>query len=354
MLGLVVPADTALAQSQAVATGTGGAAASVDRDATHAAIDVLGHGGNAIDAAIAANATLGVTEPYVAGIGGGGFMTIYLAREHRVVTVDGRETAPASFPRDGFIDPNTGQPIPFSPERVTSGLAMGVPGTLATWAQAARRFGTMPLARLLEPAIDTARSGFVVDQTFHDQTDQNRSRLNGFTSSRSYFLTSDGQAPAVGTVVRNPDLARAYELIARDGPGAFYGGPIGSAVADTAQHPPLAADAGLGFPVRPGYMTSADVSNYTAPLRDPTHVTYRGLDIYGMPPPSSGGSTVGEALNILEGFDMSGSDRALALHRYLEALRLAFADRNRWVGDPDFEHVPLGGLLSQSFASAAA
>jgi gamma-glutamyltranspeptidase/glutathione hydrolase len=209
----------------------------------------------------------------------------------------------------------------------------------------------MPLSRLLEPAIDTARSGFVVDQTFHDQTDQNRSRLNGFTSSRAYYLTSDGQAPAVGTVVRNPDLARAYELIAHDGPGAFYGGPIGSAIADTAQHPPLAPDANLGFPVRPGYMTSADVSNYTAPLRDPTHVTYRGLDIYGMPPPSSGGSTVGEALNILQGFDMSTSDRALALHRYLEALRLSFADRNRWVGDPGFEQVPLDGLLSRDFAT---
>jgi gamma-glutamyltranspeptidase/glutathione hydrolase len=351
VLGLVVPAGTALARSQATAIGTGGAAASVDRDATHAAINVLRHGGNAIDAAIAANATLGVTEPYVAGIGGGGFMTIYLAHDHRIVTIDGRETAPAAFPQDAFIDPSTGQPIPFSPERVTSGLAVGVPGTLATWAQAAQRFGTMPLSRLLEPAIDTARDGFVVDQTFHDQTDQNRSRLDAFSSSRSYFLTSDGQAPAVGTVLRNPDLARAYELIARDGPTAFYGGPIGAAVADTAQHPPLAPGANPGFPVRPGYMTSADVSNYSAPLRDPTHVRYRGLDVYGMPPPSSGGSTVGEALNILEGFDMSTSDRALALHRYLEVSRLSFADRNRWVGDPDFEQVPLDGLLSKDFAT---
>jgi gamma-glutamyltranspeptidase / glutathione hydrolase len=351
IVGLVIPAGTALARSHAVATGTGGAAATVDRDATHAAINILRHGGNAIDAAIAANATLGVTEPYVAGIGGGGFMTIYLADEHRVVTIDGRETAPASFPQDAFIDPNTGQPIPFSPERVTSGLAVGVPGTLATWAQAAERYGTMPLSRLLQPAIGTALNGFEVDQTFHDQTDQNRSRLDAFTSSRSYFLTRDGQAPSVGTVLRNPDLARAYELIARDGPSAFYGGPIGSAVADTAQHPPLAPDADLGFPVRPGYMTSADVSKYAALVRDPTHVTYRGLDVYGMPPPSSGGSTVGEALNILEGFGMSTSDRPLALHRYLEASRLSFADRNRWVGDPDFEQVPLDGLLSKDFAT---
>jgi gamma-glutamyltranspeptidase / glutathione hydrolase len=348
---MAISAATALAQSQAVATGTGGAAASVDRDATKTAINVLRRGGNAIDAAIAANATLGVTEPYVAGIGGGGFMTIYLAHQHRVVTIDGRETAPAAMPQDAFIDPNTGQPIPFSPERVTSGLAVGVPGTLATWAKAAQRYGTMPLSRLLRPAIEIARDGFVVDQTFHDQTEQNRSRLDGFTSSRQYYLTPDRQAPPVGTVLRNPDLARAYGLIAHEGPGAFYDGPIGAAVVHTAQQPPLAPDANLGFAVRPGYMTTDDVSRYTAPLRNPTHVSYRGLDIYGMGPPSSGGSTVGEALNILEGFDMSTPDRALALHHYLEATRLAYADRNRWVGDPDFVQVPLDGLLSKDFAA---
>jgi gamma-glutamyltranspeptidase / glutathione hydrolase len=356
VLSLAVPAGTALARSQAapsqaVAVGTGGGAASVDRDATSTAIEVLRHGGNAIDAAVAANATLGVTEPYVAGIGGGGFMTVYLAREHRVVTIDGRETAPANMPQDAFIDPNTGQPIPFNPQRITTGLAVGVPGTLATWAQAAQRYGTMRLGRLLQPAIEIARKGFVVDQTFHDQTESNRSRLDGFTSSREYYLTRDRQSPPVGTVLRNPDLARAYALIARRGPGAFYGGPIGDAVAQTAQHPPLAPDANLGFPVRPGYMTSADVRRYTAPLRAPTHVSYRGLDVYGMAPPSSGGSTVGEALNILEGFDMSTPDRALALHRYLEASRLSYADRNRWVGDPDFVQVPLDGLLSKGFAS---
>jgi gamma-glutamyltranspeptidase/glutathione hydrolase len=336
--------------SPALATGTGGAAASVDADATQAAIQVLREGGNAVDAAVAANAVLGVTEPYVAGIGGGGFMTIYLAHSHSVVTVDSRETAPQSFPADAFIDAHTGQPIPFFPQRVTSGMAVGVPGTLAAWALAAERFGTMPLARLLRPAIATAHSGFVVDQTFHDQTVQNLSRLKAFTSSRSLFLTPDGQAPAVGTVLRNPDLAKTYELIARDGPDALYHGPIGAALVNTVQHPPVAPDADLGFAVRPGVMTTDDLARYAAPLRAPTHVTYRGYDVYGMGPPSSGGSTVGEALNILEGFDLSTSDRALALHRYLEASRLAYADRNRWVGDPDFVDVPLEGLLSKGFA----
>ncbi|MFL5842278.1 MAG: gamma-glutamyltransferase [Thermoleophilaceae bacterium] len=239
---------------------------------------------------------------------------------------------PQSFPQDAFIDPQTGQPIPFSPQRITSGMAVGVPGTLATWSQALGRYGTMSLSRLLEPAIKIAEDGFTVDQTLHDQTQQNLSRLDAFTSSRQYFLTSDRQAPPVGAVIRNPDLARAYALIADHGPGAFYGGPIGAAVVDTVRNPPVAPDSNLGFTVRPGAMTNDDVGGYSAPLREPTHVTYRGRDVHGMPPPSSGGSTVGEALNILEGYsDLSGSDRALALHRYLEASRFSFADRNRWV-----------------------
>jgi gamma-glutamyltranspeptidase/glutathione hydrolase len=348
-LSIAFGAAPALA-SQSVAVGTRGAAATVDPDATQAAIHVLRQGGNAIDAAVAANAVLGVTEPYVAGLGGGGFMTIYLADSGQVVTIDGREKAPASFPEDAFIDPATGQPIPFSPQRITSGMAVGVPGTLAQWAQALQNYGSIPLKRLLQPAIRVAKDGFVVDKTFHDQTQSNLTRLDAFTSSRSYYLV-DGQAPEVGTTLTNPDLAKAYRLIGKNGVGAFYDGPIGDALADTVQHPPVAPDSQLGFDVRPGRMTTDDLRAYTAPLRDPTHVTYRGFDVYGMAPPSSGGSTVGEALNILSGFDMSGPDRALALHRYIESLRLAFADRNRYVGDPDFVDVPLDGLLSTGFAA---
>jgi gamma-glutamyltranspeptidase/glutathione hydrolase len=336
---------------EAVAVGTGGAVASVDADATRAGIQILREGGNAVDAAVAANAVLGVTEPFVAGIGGGGFLVVYLAHEHRVITIDGRETAPQAFPEDAFIDPATGKPIPFFPQRVTSGMAVGVPGTLATWAEAASRFGTLPLKRLLQPAIAVAEHGFVVDPTFRGQISDNLTRLQAFTSSRSLFLT-DGQPPAVGSTFKNPDLARTYRLIAHDGPGALYDGPIGAALVDTVGHPPVASDSQLGFTVRPGLMTPADLAGYAAPLRDPTHVTYRGYDIYGMAPPSSGGSTVGEALNILEGFDMGTADRALALHRYLEASKLAFADRNRWVGDPGFVDVPLAGLLSKQFAAS--
>jgi len=335
---------------QAVAIGTGGAVASVDPLATRAGIETLERGGNAVDAAIAVAAVLGVTEPYVAGIGGGGFMNIYLAGQRRIVTIDGREKAPQAFPEDAFIDPATGKPIPFYPQRVTSGMAVGVPGTLMTWQVAESRYGTMPLRRLLQPAITDAERGFALDQDLQEQTAQNLPRFQAFTSTRALYLTPEGQVPAVGTILRNPDLAAAYRLIGRQGVGAFYGGPIGAALVDAVQHPPLAPAANLGFPVRPGLMTQADLTAYTSPERDPTHVTYRGLDVYGMAPPSSGGSTVGEALNILSGFDLSGPDRALALHQYLESSRLSFADRNRWIGDSDFVSVPLQGLLSPGFA----
>ena len=335
---------------EAVAVGTGGAVASVDADATEAGIRILRKGGNAVDAAIAANAVLGVTEPFVAGIGGGGFMVVYLAHEHRVIAIDGRETAPLSLPEDAFIDPATGKPIPFFPQRVTSGMAVGVPGTLATWA-AASRFGTMALKRLLQPAIAVAQRGFAVDPTFRGQISDNLTRLDAFTSSRALFLTPDRQPPAVGSTFRNPALADTYRLLAHDGPGALYEGAIGAAVVDAVHNPPVASDSQLGFPVRPGRMAAGDLARYTAPLRGPTHATYRGYDVYGMSPPSSGGSTVGEALNILEGFELSSDVRTTALHRYLEASKLAFADRNRWVGDPDFVNVPVEGLLSKDFAT---
>jgi gamma-glutamyltranspeptidase / glutathione hydrolase len=331
---------------QPVATGTGGAIATVDLDASAAGLEVLRAGGNAVDAAVAAAATLGVTEPYSAGVGGGGFMVVYLAGQRRVVTIDGRETAPAAFREDSFIDPATGEPIPFA-ERVTSGLGVGVPGTLATWQRALRQYGTKPLGKLLRPAIRVAERGFVVDQTFADQTASNAARFAAFPATAELFLPG-GAPPAVGSVLRNPDLADTYRLLARHGGAAFYRGRIAEAIADTVQDPPV--DEASTLNVRPGLMTEADLAAYRALDRAPTRVGYRGYRVYGMGPPSSGGSTVGEALNILEGYDLGAASRTQALFRFLEASRLAFADRNRWVGDPGYVDVPLRGLLSQGFA----
>ncbi|MGI8577474.1 MAG: gamma-glutamyltransferase [Nocardioidaceae bacterium] len=331
---------------QPVATGSGGAVASVDLDASRAGIQVLRHGGNAVDAAVAIASTLGVTEPYVAGPGGGGFMVIYLARQHRVVTIDGRETCPAACTKKLFV--SHGHPLPFETAR-HSGLAVGVPGMVATWAQAAHQYGVRSLAADLRPAINQAKTGFVVDRTFVQETRESLTDLQAFTPSRRLFLTHDGQPLPIGTRLRNPDLARTYELIAKHGPGYFYHGPIGAAVARTVQHPPTWPSTPLN--VRPGIMTREDVASYRADQPAPTVVGYRGYDVYGMAPPSSGGSTIGEALNILRGYDMAHESRALALHHYIESLRYSFADRNRYVGDPRYVDVPLHGLLDPAYAA---
>jgi gamma-glutamyltranspeptidase / glutathione hydrolase len=333
---------------QAVAVGTGGAAASVDALATQAAVNVLKRGGNAVDAAVAAAAMLGVVEPYSCGIGGGGFLVLYRASDGRVITIDSRETAPAAFRPDSFIDPATGQPISFN-EAVTSGLGVGVPGTLLAWDNAVRRYGTMRLSRLLAPAIARAASGFRVDQTFYDQTQSNLDRFRDITSTREVYLTPSGDPYPVGSTFRNPDLAETYSLISDQGTAPFYTGELASAIVDAVKHPPVRPGATRN--VRPGLMELGDLASYRAPERPPTVITYRGLNVYGMAPPSSGGSTVGESLNILEGFDLTGMDRVQALHRYLEASALAFADRNQYVGDPDYVDVPLAGLLSDSFAA---
>ncbi len=328
------------------ALGRGGAIATVDLDASRVGLSVLRSGGNAVDAAVAAAATLGVTEPFSAGIGGGGFFLVYDAATGKVTTINGRETAPARFRRDSFIDPRTGAAIPFY-DAVSSGLSVGVPGTLATWTQALDRFGSRPLGQLLEPAAVLAEHGFLVDQTFHNQTAQNKHRFNDFTSTHQLYFPH-GYAPPVGSLFRNPDLARTYREIAARGADWFYRGELAREIARTAQHPPLAPSSTRRL--FPGLMTTADLAAYTAPYQAPTSSDYRGLRVYGMAPPSSGGTTVGEALNILGWFDLLHSSRLEALHHYLEASRLAFADRGRYVGDPAYVDVPVRQLLSDAFA----
>lgn len=342
-----------------VAVGYGGAVATVDADASRSAIEVLARGGNAVDAAVAAAATLGVTEPYVAAIGGGGFFTYYDPRGRRVHTIDGRETAPAAMGERAFIDPSTGRPLPFA-EAVTSGLSVGVPGTVAQWEGALRRFGTRDLRDLLGPAIKVADRGFAVDQEFYDQTAVNADRFKDITSTRRLFLPG-GAPPPVGSTFRNPDLARTYRELAERGSRWLYEGGLGREIVRTVRTPPV--DPAATRTVRPGLMTADDLRAYRAPFRAPTRVSYRGLDVYGMAPPSSGGSTVGEALNILRRLDETrprpaeGSevgarvqDPVRAMHEYLEASRLAYADRARYVGDPAYTDVPLRELLSPGFA----
>ena len=348
LLAAVVGAQGAAAQEPAkkpTATGSGGAAATVDLLGTQAAIDTLRAGGNAVDATVAAAGVLGVTEPFSAGIGGGGFMVIRTP-DGKVTTIDGREKAPASMEPGSFME--NGVPLPFNDARY-SGLSAGVPGTVDTWDEALRKYGTYSLAQALRPGIRVAGDGFRIDQTFFDQTQGNVDYFNDVPSSAALYLDPDGTPRDVGTILRNPDMARAYERIAKLGAKGFYQGAIADAMVEASQNPPIASDANHRW--RPGLMTMRDLRAYNAPERAPTRIGYRGLDVYGMGPPSSGGSTVGEALNILEGYDPLGATRAQALHRFIEASRYSFADRNAYLADPEFYDVPLCGLLSDSFAA---
>ncbi len=345
LLLLILAAPAGALAKRAVATGTGGAVASDTVQATRAGLTVLAQGGTAADAAVAVASTLGVTDPFVAGIGGGGYFVYYDARTHRVYTIDGRETAPAADNASLFIDPTTGKPLPF-PTAVTSGLSVGVPGTLMTWQRAVNRWGNSTLADDLKPAELVASRGFSVTPTLREQVRENAFRFDQFSSTSALFLPH-GQLPVVGSKMRNPDLARTYVVIARRGVGALYGGAIGRDVVRTVHNLPLVPGATL-VP-RPGAMTLADLAGYRALFRTPTHVRYRGYDVYSMPPSSSGGTTVGEALNILSNFDLAAESRVQVLHHFLEASRLAFADRNRYVGDPAYVQVPLAQLLSPDF-----
>lgn len=332
--------------------GTDGAVSSVDPSASRIGIEVLRRGGNAADAAVATAAALGVTEPYSAGIGGGGYFVYFDAATGRVSTIDGRETAPAGITPDAFIDPATGEPYNFTPELVSSGVSVGVPGTLATWEAALDQFGTKPLGLMLAPSIYLAARGFPVDETFRQQTLDNKERFAAFPDTAELFLPG-GDAPQVGTTFRNPDLARTYGLIALRGTDVFYEGRIADEIADVVQNP--RKDPASPLPAPPGTMTPEDLAAYETIDREPTQISYRGLDVYGMAPSSSGGIAVGESLNILENFELGGGDQlGQSLHLYLESTARAFADRNAYVGDPGYVDVPTETLLSQEFADARA
>ena len=343
---LAAAASAAVAPSgPPTSIGTGGAAASVETLATRAAIETLKNGGNAVDAAVTAAGVLGVTEPFSCGIGGGGFMVIRTA-DGRVVTIDGRERASAAMTPTSFFE--NGVPLPFNDARF-SGMSVGVPGTVATWADALERYGTISLADALQAGMRVARDGYVIDQTWFDQANSVRDWFDDVPASAKLFLDPDGTVKDVGTVFSNPELAATYGRIAHLGPKGFYRGAVADAIVNTVQQPAISPTANHVW--RPGLMTMQDLHRYVAPERAPTHVNYRGLDVYSMGPPSSGGSTVGEALNILEGYPLAGMSRVDALHYFLEASRYSFADRNAYLADPDYYDVPLAGLLSKDFAA---
>jgi gamma-glutamyltranspeptidase/glutathione hydrolase len=341
-LSIVLNASLALARTP-VATGTGGAVATISEQASESAMTILNRGGNAIDAAVAAAATLGVTDPFSCGIGGGGFMLVYLAKDKRVITIDHRETAPASFTPTVFQV--NGKPIDFE-TAVASGASVGVPGTVRGWHEALERYGTMSFKQVLTPAIDVANKGYRVSEIYHHLLTENERKFQQFATTSALYLRN-GKAAPVGTLLRNPGMAKAYGAIAAGGYKAFYEGPMARAIVAAVNTPPLTA----GASVLPGKMTMADLANYEARIRRPVHSTYRGYDIYGMPLPSSGGVAVAEALNILEGYDLKAMPRPQAEHLYLEASRLAFADRDAYLADPEYVDAPVEGLMAKQYAA---
>jgi gamma-glutamyltranspeptidase/glutathione hydrolase len=328
---LCVMHATALAHT---ATGEKWMAATVNPLATDAAVAVFREGGNAVDAAVTAALTLGVVDGFNSGIGGGCLILIRSA-DGNLIAIDGRETAPAAATKDMFL--RDGRPIPDA--STTGPLASGVPGALAAYQLAVEKCGTMNLARLLQPGVRAATDGFPLSQGYAKNIKDHAKIFRRFEGSRAVFLSPDGQPWPEGHRFVQPGLANTYRHIAERGTDWFYRGPFAEKV-------------GAWMAANGGIMTAADFANYQAKLRQPIKTTYRGYQIIGFPPPSSGGVHVAEILNILEPFDLRAiekRDPVEASHIMLEAFKLAFADRAYWLGDSDFADVPMG-LIAKSYA----
>ncbi len=326
----------------AASTWTGMVSAA-DPRAAEAGAQILRKGGSATDAAIATMLALGVVEPQSSGVGGGGFM-LRGDPTGQVESFDGREAAPMAAGPDWFLDP-AGKPRPFM-EAVLSGLSVGVPGNVALAAKAHAKNGKLPWAELFTPAIKLARDGYVITPRLHDFLIQARNRAGADASGRALFYDAAGAPLPVGTLVKNPALADTLARIAAEGPDAFYTGDNALAIA---------THVAAGTP-GPKTMVSGDIEHYVAKQRTPVCGTYRGYRICGMGPPSSGATTVLAILKQLEPFDMSGlgKDSPVAWHLFAESQRLAFADRELYLGDDDFVPVPVKGLIDDAYLAQRA
>jgi gamma-glutamyltranspeptidase/glutathione hydrolase len=324
------PAAETVAQHQMVVAG--------NPLAVEAGREILRQGGTAVDAAIAVQMVLTLVEPQSSGIGGGGFLLHYDPAAKRIESYDGRETAPASATPDMFLDAE-GKPLQFY-DAVVGGLSVGVPGTLRMLELAHREHGKLPWAQLFAPAIKLAEDGFPVSARLSGEIAED-AYLPKMPEAAHYFLDAQGRALPAGTLLKNPALANVLRAIATGGPDAFYNGPIAAdIVAAVTQSKP-----------RAGGMTLADLAGYRATKRPVPCADYRAYKVCGMGPPSSGGVAVLQILGMLEPFDM-GKEAPLSLaaaHQFAEASRLAFADRDRYVGDPDFVPVPVHGLLDRGY-----
>jgi len=303
--------------------------------ASQAGIAMLQRGGNAVDAAVATSLAVGVVNPTSCGIGGGGFMLVFNRRSETVTALDYREVAPAAATKDMFI--RDGHAVPEL--SLAGGLAVAVPGEVAGLITALRRFGTLPFEVVAQPAIAYARDGFPIGPHLAQAIARTLERIRQRPDLAAILLRPDGSAPAEGDILRQPDLARTLEAIARSGREAFYSGSAATAIVDSVR------DAG-------GIMTRADLAAYRPAWRVPLRGDFHGYDVYSMPPPSSGGGVVIEALNILRDDDLAVLEQnsPTYLHLLAGALQFGFADRAAYYGDPDFVTVPMPMLLSRTRA----
>lgn len=310
-----------------------GVAATVNPLATKVALETLKKGGNAVDATIAAGLMLGVVDGFNSGIGGGCFMVIHKANGETTV-IDGREMAPAAATRDMYV--KDGKPMPDWSQ--TGALAPGVPGELAAFDLAQKQHGKLKLADVILPAAEVAWKGFRVTPEYASRSASAVKALAKFPSSRKIFLKPDGGGWKLGDTLKQADLSKTYRTIAKEGIDWFYQGEF-------------ARLAGQWMKENGGIMTAEDLANYRTKVREPLRTKYRDHEIIGMPPPSSGGVHVAQILNILEHFELSklGPDSVETYHLIIEAMKLAFADRAWWLGDPDFVAVPRG-LVSKGYA----
>ena len=313
---------------------TNGMVASVHPVATEAGLKVLKQGGNAVDAAVAVALTLGVVDGDNSGIGGGCFMLIHRANGS-LVAIDGREMAPAAARRDMFV--RDGKAVTELSQN--GALASGVPGALAAYEFAVKHYGRKKFKYLILPAARIAEQGFLVDAGYADRLKAVAEEMGRFKSSRAVFF-KHGKPLARGDLLKQPDLAATYRGIAKQGSSWFYMGPF-------------AYYAGEWMRQNGGIMTAQDFRNYNLELREPIISDYRGCQVVTFPPPSSGGVHVAQVLNILENFDLKSFDEATRLHVIAEAMKLAFADRAYWLGDPAFVNVPRG-LVDKKYGASLA
>ena len=305
--------------------------------ASQVGADILKQGGNAVDAAVAVGFALAVVLPNAGNIGGGGFMVIHDAKSGKNIALDFRELAPSKAHRDMYLD-EKGNVIPES--SIYSHKAIGVPGTIAGLDLALRKYGTMRLVDVISPAIRLAEQGFPISPHLASLLDAEREHLGKWPASKAIFF-KNGTPLTTGEILVQKDLAHSLKLIAEHGPKAFYEGEIAKKiVAEMQQHE--------------GLVSASDLKNYKAIERTPIIGNYRGYQIISMPPPSSGGVHIVEMLNMLEHFPLKdqGANSAKTLHELSEVMKLAYADRSEYLGDPDFLHVPVTGLTSKSYADA--